>query len=157
MRLKKLHDGERPTSMLASIMVNQGRDPRKSKPVDMTSFYIYEPKDQQNLPSGRYGAAAVELIKRRKFPSWALFCFKELSQSASGEPPALLAYEGVDCLLLAPVATPGGFTGLFIAVESASGEVREMTSPDGQVIKVRVPIVETKIVAEEDVFLGEVS
>ena len=157
LRLIRLHGQERPVSMLASIMVNQARDPKKSKAVDMSDFYLYQPRESQNLPSGRFGAAAVTLAKQHQFPAWALFCFKELSQCASGDAPGLLAYIGSDCMLLAPVASPGGYTGLFVATESASGEVREMTSPDGATIKVKLPLVETKIVAEEDVFLREAS
>lgn len=139
--------------MLASIMVNQSRDPKKNKPVEMSDFYLYEPKELQNLPSGRFGAAAIELVKQGEFPAWALFCFKQLSQAASGSPPALLAYIGSDCMIIAPVASPEGLTGLFIGMESASDQVRELKSPDGNVVTLKIPFIETKIVAEEDIML----
>ena len=155
--MRKLHDEEKPISLLASIMVNQQRDPKKSKPLPMSDFYLYEPKDSQNVPSERFGAAALALVKQNKFPSWALFCFKELMQGASGNPPALLAYIGVDCLLLAPVGSPEGYTGLLIATESASGAIREMSSVDGDTVKLKIPLVETKVMAQEDVFLQKVS
>ena len=134
-------------------MVNQARDPKKSKPVEMSDFYLYEPRELRNLPSGRFGAAAIELVKQGKFPAWALFCFKQLSQAASGSPPVLLAYIGADCMVIAPVASPGGVTGLLIGMESASDQVRELKSPDGKVVTLKIPFIETKIVAEEDVFL----
>ncbi len=143
--------------MLASIMVNQSRDPKKSKPVEMSDFYLYEPRELQNLPSGRFGAAAVELAKHGKFPAWALFCFKQLSQGASGSPPGLLAYIGSDCMILAPVASPGALTGLFIGMESASEQVRELSSPDGKVVTLKIPFIETKIIAEEDLVLPIIS
>jgi hypothetical protein len=157
LRQMGLHEQERPISMLASIMVNQARDPKRSKPMAMSDFYLYQPTESRNLPSGRIGSAAVELAKRRQFPTWALFCFKELSQGAYGSAPDLLAYIGSDCMLLAPVAAPGGHTGLLIAAESASEEVRVMESPDGKKITVRIPFVETKIIAEEDTFLRDIS
>jgi hypothetical protein len=157
LRQRGLHEQERPVSMLASIMVNQARDPKKNKTVEMSDFYLYEPKEQQNLPSGRYGSAAVALAKSNQFPAWALFCFRQLSQGASGSPPSVLAYIGSDCMLLAPVAASGGYTGLFIGMESASEQIRELKSPDGKTVTLKIPFVETKIVAEEDVFLQSAS
>ncbi len=157
LRQRGLHEQERPVSMLASIMVNQARDPKKNKPVEMSDFYLYEPRELQNLPSGRFGAAAIELVRKGKFPSWALFCFKQLSQGASGSPPALLAYIGVDCMVIAPVASPSGVTGLFIGMESASDQVRELKSPDGKVVTLKIPFIETKIIAEEDLVLPIIS
>ena len=157
LRQAKLHEEERPVSMIASILVNQSRDPKKSKPLSLSDFYLYQSRESQNLPSGRFGSAAVELVKRHQYPAWALFCFKELSQSASGSPPSLLAYIGEDCMLLAPIASPGGYTGLLLATESASDQVRELSCPEGKTIKVKIPLVETKVVAEEDVFLRESS
>ena len=138
-------------------MVNQNRDPKKGKPVKMDDFYLYEPVDAKHLPSGRYGAAAVAMAKEGQYPAWALFCFKQLSTSASGGVPALRAFIGSDCMLLAPVRAPGGYTGLFIATESAGGQVREMKSPCGRAVTLKIPLVETKIVAEEDQFLAEFS
>jgi len=157
LRQRVLHENERPVAMIASIMVNQKRDPKKSKPVDMSDFYLYQPRDAKNLPSGRYGAAALAMVKEGQYPAWALFCFKELSQGAYGEAPDLRAYIGSDCMLLAPVKAPGGYTGLFIGTESAGGQVREMKSPCGKVVTLKIPLVETKVVAEEDVFLPEFS
>ena len=60
-------------------------------------------------------------------------------------------------MLLAPVAAPGGYTGLFIGMESASEQIRELKSPDGKTVTLKIPFVETKIVAEEDVFLQDIS
>lgn len=157
LRQKELHENERPMSMLASILVNQNKDPKKGKPVEMSDFYLYQPREAAHLPSGRFGAAALALIKSGDFPSWALFCWKELSQGASGEPPLVLAYIASDCMLLAPVAVPGGYTGLLIATESAGGQPRDMVSPCGKTVALKIPHVQTKVIAEEDVTLFEVS
>ena len=156
LRQRELHENERPVAMVASILVNQQRDPKKGKPVDMSDFYLYQPLDDKNLPSGRYGAAALAMVKEGQYPSWALFCFKELSQSAYGEAPDLRAYIGSDCMLLAPVRAPGGYTGLFVGTESAGGQVREMKSPCGKTVTLKIPLVETKVVAEEDMYLQEI-
>ena len=157
LRQKELHENERPISMLASILVNQHKDPKKGKPVAMSDFFLYQPREAAHLPSGRFGAAAHELIKTGDFPSWALFCWKELSQGASGEPPLILAYIASDCMLLAPVAVPGGYAGLLIASESAGNQVREMVSPCGKTVTLKIPQVQTKVIAEEDVILLELS
>ena len=123
----------------------------------MSDFFLYQPREATHLPSGRFGAAAIAMAKANQFPAWALFCWKELAQSAAGEAPNVLAYIGSDCMLLAPVAAPGGYTGLFIATESAGGQVREMKSPCGKAVTLKIPLVETKAVAEEDTFLAEFS
>lgn len=157
LRQKELHENERPISMLASILVNQKKDPKKGKPVDMSDFFLYQPREAAHLPSGRFGAAARALAKAGQFPAWGLFCWKELSQGAAGEPPLILAYIASDCMLLAPVAVPGGYTGLLIATESAGGQVRDMMSPCGAVVTLKIPHVETKVIAEEDVTLFELS
>ena len=157
LRQKELHENERPISMIASIMVNQKKDPKKGKPVEMSDFFLYQPREVGHLPSGRFGAAAKALVQSGQYPSWALFCWKELSQGASSTPPTVLAYIASDCMLLAPTATAGGYKGLLIAMESAGGQARDMVTPCGKTVTLKIPHVETKVIAEEDVTLFELN
>jgi hypothetical protein len=90
------------------------------------------------------------------FPSWALFCYKELVANAGGEPPDLLCYMAPDAILLAPQEYDAGFKGLLIAQESSSGQIRDMVSPDGSVFRTEIPLIPTKIIAREGVYLQRV-
>ncbi|MGA0100594.1 MAG: hypothetical protein ACO3HF_00990 [Burkholderiaceae bacterium] len=148
---------ERPIAQQTAIIANQNRDPKKQKKAfSFEDFSFYMPRDARNLPSGSYGAAAVMLLKEKRFPSWALFCYKDLVASArpSYEPelPALIAE---DCILLHPTKVAGGWKGMMIAMESASDQKRVFTDGKGGSFVLNVPYVETKFVAEEDVTLQQ--
>lgn len=93
----------------------------------------------------------MELIKRRQFPSWALFCYKELAISSTNEqPPSLLALMSRNAILLAPFKVAGGYKGMLIATEEASNQWVEFTMPDGAIKELFVPEVSTKLVAEDN-------
>lgn len=146
---------ERPIAQQTSIIANQNRDPKKQrKPFTLEDFSFYMPREARNLPSGAYGSAALALIHERKFPSWALFCYKDLvagaDQNYKPETPALIAE---DCILLHPVQVAGGWKGMMIATESASDQRRVFTDEKGRSYQLTVPYVSTKFVAEEDVTL----
>lgn len=143
---------ERPVSLIASMLANQNRDPKRQKtPYKMDDFYLYQPVDDQNLPAGRYGSAAMSLLQEGLFPHWALFCYKELSQSAGGSPvPVLRAYLGEDFIVLAPRRNDGHVTGLLIAKETAHGRARRAVTPEGEEIFLDIPPIPTKFIAEED-------
>lgn len=150
-RTQELHYAERPVSMIASMIANHGRDPKRKKtPFAMDDFYLYQPMADRNLPAGRFGAAAMELIRQNKYPSWALFCYKDLAANSSAPAPSLLSYEGEDFLLLAPVKKDGYLKGLLIAQETASDKIRKATSPTGEEVFLQLPHVPTKFIAEED-------
>jgi len=150
MRQITLHEEERPTSMLMSLTANSQRDPKKKKePFSLDDFYLYQPRDSQDMPAERYGTAALGLIKRRLMPSWALTFYSKLAASAGGPEPPLLAFIGEDFILLAPVKTSTGYTGLLIAQESASKQIRTASSPCGTNVTICLPEVSTKIIAEE--------
>ena len=93
----------------------------------------------------------LALAKKGLLPSWTLFCFKEVTANADPEySPNTLAFISDDAILIHPVRTELGYKGLLIAQESASGLVREMTNPEtGEVFRLRMPPVHTKIIAEE--------
>lgn len=150
MRQVTLHEEERPTSMLMSLTANSQRDPKKKKePFSLDDFYLYQPRDSQDMPAERYGAAAMGLIKRRLLPSWALAFYSKLAASAGGVEPSLLAFIGDDFLLLAPVKTAIGYSGLLIAQESASKKIKTASSPCGTTVTMCLPKISTKIIAEE--------
>ena len=137
------------------MQANQNRD-KKKQPQGYTylDFSFYKPQDSGERPDGHNGAAYLELIRLNLLPSWALFCYKELAPSASvdyipGE-PALIAE---DAILLHPEQKPGGYSGLLIAMESAGDQVRTFTSTKGTEVVLRVPFIETKVVARENELL----
>jgi len=146
---------ERPGALHMSMVANYNRDSKKqSKPYSMEDFFLFQPRQDQNLPAGRYGAAAMALISARQFPAWALFCYKELSSAGDQTPPVLLAFQSENAVLLAPMAVPGGFKGMLIAQEEAGEQWVKMTSPCGREVELFVPYIETKVVAKEDVILN---
>ncbi len=141
--------------MLSSLQANQNRDKKKTpKPYSYLDFSFYKPPADDDGPSGHYGSAYKELIRLKLMPSWALFCYKEIASSAApdyvpGE-PALISS---DAILLHPEFKDGGYHGLLIALESAGDQVRTFVSTKGVEVDLRVPYIETKVVAMEDGFL----
>ena len=151
---KALHMQERPVAMITAMMANQNRDPKKrTTPYSMEDFYLYQPKELKDLPAARYGSAAMSLLKDGLFPTWALFCYKELAAAGDAPVPALRAFIGEDFLVLAPKEVDGHIRGLLIAQESAGSGTRSAMSPEGDRIWLDVPEIKTKVIAEEDVSL----
>ena len=141
---------------LASLTANSNRDPKKQKKAyTLDQFCLYQPEEDKNLPSYVYGSAALSAHKLGMLPNWALFCYKDLASTASKDykpsNPVLLAK---DALLLHPVKMSNGWKGLLIAEESASGQIRTFRDADGEQFKLAVPIIETKVVAIENVILS---
>jgi len=151
----RLHDAERPVALLSSMQANSARDAKKQrKPYTYLDFSFYKPRDSGETPDGHYGAAYLELVREKRLPAWALFCFKELSSSATvdyvpGEP----AFICEDAILLHPTPKTNGYEGLLLALESASDERRVFTDSRGQKISLQLPYVETKVIARENVIL----
>lgn len=153
-RNQELHYLERPTALQTQLLANLNRDRKKqSRPYKVEDFYMYQPRDERNLPLARNGAAAMMLVRMRVFPSWALFCYRELASASDGDAPELLAYISEDAILLAPVHKTGTVTGMLIAREEASGKTVQMKSPCGRIITTSIPVIPTKIIAEENVIL----
>lgn len=141
---------------LASLTANSNRDPRKQKkPYTLNEFCLYQLEEDKNLPSYVYGSAAISAHKLGMLPNWALFCYKDLTSTASKDykpsSPVLLAE---DALLLHPVRAANGWRGLLIARESASGKIRTFRNVSGEEFDLAVPIIETKYVAIENVILS---
>jgi hypothetical protein len=115
---------------------------------------FYSDNESGELPSGRYGSAAIALVRERKFPDWALFCFPQLKSGADPDSvPSILAFIAEDAILLAPIKTQSGWSGLLIARESASEKTRQFKDDNGNVHKLTLPFVETKVIAREGITL----
>ena len=94
------------------------------------------------------------MVKEDRFPSWALFCFKELSEIADNSyVPSVTGFVSKDALLLHPVKTEDGYKGLLIAQESAGNQTRDFVDSKGNKFSFLVPPVKSKVIAEEDVIL----
>jgi len=154
-RRQELHLQELPIAQVSSILANQARDPKKrQKPFSATDFCFFAPLVNEDLPKGRFGAAALRLIKDNRYPSWALFCYNQLISSATkGYEPEMPALLASDAILLHPIKAKDGYTGMLIAQESASEQFREFSDYNGETVRLFVPKVHTKVIAEEDATL----
>ena len=119
----------------------------------MEDFFLYQPREEMNIPTAVYGAAAMELIKMKLFPSWALFVYKDLKQSASGAPPSVLGCLGESCLILAPIIKDRTVKCMLICNEKAYGTVATLNSPCGKTISVYIPILGGRYKAVENIEL----
>lgn len=155
-RQLNLHEQERPIALLSSLIANQNRDPKKNRdPFTMDQFCQYKPREAMNLPSYMYGSAGVAAVERGLMPSWALFCYKALASSASSNyTPKKCIMTAEDAVLLHPIKTEEGWKGMLIAMESAGGKYRNFVTEDGETIRLAVPPLHTKFVAQEDVTLS---
>ena len=150
-----MHDYERPIALSTSVIASQNRDPKKSKPLGYGDFSFYKPLEDGDRPDYVYGSAYMTLVKKRKLPAWALFCYKELSQSSSAEyEPEEPAFIAEDAILLHPekIGTHS-YEGLLIAMESASEQRRAFTNTHGEVVYLTVPFIHTKAIAQENMVL----
>lgn len=151
---ERMHDMERPTALVASILSNQNRDPKKGKAVTFEDMSFYKPRDHYSRADGAYGSAMLKMVERGTLPSWALFCFKGVTAAADLEyVPKTCALVAEDAILLHPVEKNGTWEGMLIAQESASMQRREFVSDDGRRVSLAVPRVGTKVICEEGVTL----
>jgi hypothetical protein len=153
---RSLHEQEIPVAIQSSLMANLQRDPKSRRtPYEASDFYAFASQEDLKLPSGSYGAAAVKLVKDKRMPPWALFCFKELNSTARKDyTPAIAGFVCDDAVLLHPKLTPEGWKGLLIARESASFGTRLMYDDKGAPIMLLMPEIPTKVIAKEDVTLS---
>ena len=154
--LQDAHIAERPIAQLTSVLYNINRG-KKTKPVTPEQLYLYASRDDLNLPEGRFGVAMLHAIKQKLFPSWALFVYKELKDTAAGPLPDPYIAVCSDVIVLAPLAFGKTLSGLVITQESASNKIRQLATPDGTIYTVRMPPVTTKYMADENWELDLVS
>ena len=137
-------------------MANKDRNPKKQKkPYTYLDFSFYQQKDDGDKPQGHHGSAYMAVLRAGLMPSWALFCYKELAQSANpGYVPEVAAFISEDAILFHPEPSPAGYTGLLVAMESAGDKRRVFKSTDGSTFTLVVPYIETKLVAIEGATLN---
>ena len=114
---------------------------------------MYQPKTDQNIPKSAYGSAAMELLKSGLFPRWAYFVYKDLKQSAAGNPPQLLGFMHENAILLAPVVKADTVKCMLICEDKVQDKTIEMESPCGQKIKVFIPKLDGRYAAIENIDL----
>ena len=154
LRRDELHELEMPIALNTAVYANSQRDPKSSKkPAGPLEFALYRPLDREG-PSGYYAACYIAALKSKLLPPWALFCYKEIAPSANGRAGRLTILVSEDAILIGPRREGEGYKGLLIAQETASGQVRTFRSPDGQTFEFMLPLIETKVIAKEDVVLN---
>ena len=119
----------------------------------MDDFFLYQPKDAQDIPTGVYGAAAMKLIEERNFPNWALTFYADLKKGAAGEAPETLAYQHPKAIVLAPSIDGHTVKGMLIADNDVSEEIIELQSNHGEMIRLQMPKLTMQYSAQEDVIL----
>lgn len=120
----------------------------------MNDFFLYEPKEDRNIPTHIYGSAALRLIEMNLFPRWALFVYKDLRQAASGSPPDLLAFIHDNAILLAPLVKGDNVKGMLICEDRAFNKELTLESPCGQVLTVSIPSFDGRYAAIENIELN---
>ena len=152
MQGKNYHLHEAPVALLTSTLANSNRDPKKKRePYKMEDFFLFQDKEDRNIPSATFGSAAMELVKQKKFPQWALFAFKALKEASNGRPPSVLAYVGEDIMVLGPIIDGKELMGMIICKESAYGKERAVVSELGEELRIQVPRFKGKFYAEENI------
>lgn len=151
-RQSYLHQLEAPVSLLSALFANSNRDTKKQKtPHKMEDFFLYQPADETNTPTGIYGAAAMELIEQRLFPSWAYCFYKDLKNCSTGNPPELLGLIHKKAIILGPEITRSSVKGMLIMEDVVSEQTIEMQSTLGGTIKVTMPKATIRYSAKEGV------
>ena len=159
LRGRELHEYERPIALLAVQQAEMNRDKKKKrKPFDLDEFCLYNFENKKDTINPIYGAAALQLIKIKEFPVWALFVYKELSERAEeSAPPDVLCYKCDQAIVLAPTIEGDTCRGMLIATELAGSRILTMQSPCGKELRIRMPQVNSKIIAEENCYLDIVN
>ena len=154
LRKDELHELELPVALNTAVYANSQRDPKSNKkPVGAMDFALYKRLESEG-PAGYYAACYIAALKDKLLPPWALFCYKEIAPSATGRAGRLSILVSEDAVLVGPRKVEEGYKGLLIALESASGQTRMFHGPDGEVFNFMLPLIETKVIAKEDVTLS---
>lgn len=139
---------------MCSLFANSNRDPKKQKrPFKMDDFFLYKPKESQDIPTSTFGSAAMALIEKGLFPNWALFVYKDLKAASNGAAPRLLAYLHENAIILAPVRKGNAISGMLICDDKSFNKTLQMKSPCGEVVDVFIPAQNGRYAAIENIEL----
>lgn len=148
----ELHEYERPLAVLALQQAEIHRDRKKKRRgYTLDEFYLYHQQENQDLPNGRYGAAARELIALGKFPIWGLFVYNDLMRNAEDIPaPSVLGFISGDAIILSPNCEGNMCNGMLIARQQVSGKLVEFEATNGGTIQIWMPKIKGSVEAIED-------
>jgi hypothetical protein len=151
LRVKELHEEEKPIALLATQQAELNRDSKKRrKPFAIEDFCLYTVEEEKDSVDAIYGAAAITLIQKGIFPYWALFAYKDLSKNAEDSfPPSTLCLQSEEAIILAPTIQGEMCSGMLIALESASEKQLLMKSPCGKELIIQMPEIRSKVIAKE--------
>lgn len=154
--MQELHDAERPTATLTSVLSNVNRSSKRhAKPFTPEDYYWYQPNKEGKYPKARFGAAAKVMIEMELMPAWALFVYKDLKVlQDDAMPPEPLCLVHDNAIILGPVFGDRQVSGMLIAQHNASNQTLEMRTPDGGVYRVAMPRIDAAVMAEEDIDLN---
>ena len=124
-------------------MAAAGGEPDR-EPLRLSDFFLWGQVGEEPRPPSEAGAALLALIDRDLYEGFWLDgpWFADLMDGgADVAPPARLCLAAEDAVLLAPTRPDADhWAGFLIACASASGQVREFGSEDGEVVvTLRVP------------------
>lgn len=129
-------------AVLTTLTANINRNTKaQNKPFKLNDFLCWSDVSEDEQPPAAAGAAMLEMIQRKQFPSFALAFFSELKAAGKGQslPPRLI-WAADDALLLAPYRVDQSrWGGFLIAAKGSSGQERMFWSEDGDSIALTVP------------------
>ena len=108
----------------------------------MSDFTFFSSVEEQEVAPAAAGAAMLEMIRNKEFPSFALFIYSQLRSAGEGAPlPKRVALRGESCIVLAPWRkSRTSWSGLVIAEAPAMGQIQDFVDDEGATWRLRVPI-----------------
>lgn len=109
------------------------------------------------MPPQAAGAAMLEMIRNKEFPSFALFIYQQLRSAGEGAAiPKRVALRGENCIVLAPYRkSQTAWAGLVIAEAPSMGQIQEFLDDEGVIWRLKIPILGDAggVLAAEDAVL----
>lgn len=126
------------------MTANLNRDQKKrKKPYVLSDFTFFAALEEQALAPAAAGAAMLQLIRDREFPSFALFIYQQLREAGQGAAvPKRIALRGENCIVLAPYRkSQTQWAGLLICEAPAMGHIQDFRDDAGAIWRLRVPVI----------------
>ena len=126
------------------MTANLNRDKKKQKkPFSLSDFTFFKAIEEQASAPAAAGAAMLQLIRDREFPSFALFIYQQLREAGEGAAvPKRIALRGENCIVLAPYRkSQTQWAGLLICEAPAMGRIQCFRDDAGATWRLRVPVI----------------